>query len=525
VIALLPWLASLPLLAAPGPAPVPTAARAGDAVEDLTLWLRRYERNGPNASLEEVQALETLMASLRRSPIDPPEHGADVARALLDLAGVRTSEEERARRRDRAAAEEVSRQTERVRALGRAALAERLSADADGRLGRWLATAVLAPRDEPLERRLAALRILEGRYLESTRLALYSCAVGDRDELRAGAMRALEGWPDEGVHRFMLAQLERLDERPDWVARSSLRRHFDAVRLDPGGEAGTQLFDLAGRAVLGTDWREAYRAIRLLRSLPDDPAVPALIGALGTWTDRRAHGAGSRRIEYELLTELERRSGRSIGPYPERWATWWKVRSSGGPDTVREDPGKLTRAEFFGLRPVTDRVVFVIDNSGSMKADFGAGERSRYGEAVAQMLTFLRTLGPTARFSVLLFSSDLEEWKSSLQPASDSSLAAVERWLRYRSPHGGTFLEPAIERVLRLDDRGRPDLGRLEADSVIVLCDGATAEGPDWIPALIERTGDDTCVAFHGVQVGPGGDGALELLAQLSGGDFVQVAP
>jgi hypothetical protein len=157
-----------------------------------------------------------------------------------------------------------------------------------------------------------------------------------------------------------------------------------------------------------------------------------------------------------------------------------------------------------------------------MKTDFSTS-RSRYGEACIQMLTFLRTLGPRARFNVVLFSNETDVWKPSLQPATEGNLGAVERWLRYQQPRGGTFLRPAIEHVFELDSRGRPDLARLEADSVVVLCDGATSEGPVWIARLLERVNDDACLAFHGVRIGPRGDGALELLAELSGGEFVEV--
>jgi hypothetical protein len=77
--------------------------------------------------------------------------------------------------------------------------------------------------------------------------------------------------------------------------------------------------------------------------------------------------------------------------------------------------------------------------------------------------------------------------------------------------------------VLRLDRSGTPNLERLEEDTVIVLCDGATAEGPGWVAPLLERVGAASAVAFHCVQLGSGGgDGALRLLAELSGGEYVE---
>ena len=492
---------------------------------ELERWIERYRRNGPDVGVAEVQELEELVEAVSAAGLEGGRPGGgrpggdqDGERALLDLAGVRTTEEERALRRSEELAEQVGRRTERVRVLGREALEMQLARDP--KLGAWLASDVLALRSQPLRRRVAAARLLEGRYLPATQLALFGCALEEEPELRGAAMRALAGWPAEAVHRFMLDQLERLDEQPGWVERSTLLAHFEAVRIPEQSPLAAPLIARIRRGTLGTDWREAFRSIRILRALPDDPAVPALIAALSTWTDRRAEGAGSLRIEYELLRELRARSGRDLGAHPERWMTWWKVRSTAGDDPGRAE--RLSRAEFFGLRPATDRVVFVIDRSGSMKSDFST-TRSRYGEACAQMLAFLRTLGPRARFNVVLFSGEIDAWKPSLQPATEGNLGGVERWLRYQSPHGGTFLRPAIEHVLELDSRGRPDLARLEADSVVVLCDGATSEGPVWIARLLERVNDDACLAFHGVRIGPRGDGALELLAELSGGEFVEV--
>jgi hypothetical protein len=501
-------------------------AGAGE-LADLDTWVARFERNGPAASVEDLQALETLVADLSLVATASPERREAVALALLDLASARTAEEERARLLGQEQAEEaVARATERIRDLARTPLARLLDADGGGSLVRWLATDVLVSASQPLGRRLAAVELLAGRYLAGTELALFSCAVDEQPELREAALGALAGWPSDAVHRFMLACRARLALEPGWVSHAALVRHFDAVRLDPAGAAGRELYAQASRAGVGNDWREAHRAIHLLGSLPDDPAVPALITALGTWLERRAadpRGGGSRRIEYELLRELERRSQRTLGPHPERWAAWWRAQSSGAVLDSGESSASLTRAEFFGLRPATDRVVFVIDCSGSMQADFRGTSQSRYGEARSQMQTFLRALGPEARFSVIAFSSIPEVWKDGLQSASEDHLAAAERWLAYRSPRGGTRLEPAIERALELDAEGRPDLGRLEADSVIVICDGET-EGPGWIRSLLERVNHDACIAFHAVQIGPGGDGSLELLAELSGGGFTRVS-
>jgi hypothetical protein len=76
---------------------------------------------------------------------------------------------------------------------------------------------------------------------------------------------------------------------------------------------------------------------------------------------------------------------------------------------------------------------------------------------------------------------------------------------------------------MEVDSRGRLNLAALEADTVIVLCDGATSEGAGWVRPLLRRVNDQARLVFHTVQLGESGDGTLQLLAEETGGEFVRV--
>jgi uncharacterized protein with von Willebrand factor type A (vWA) domain len=166
----------------------------------------------------------------------------------------------------------------------------------------------------------------------------------------------------------------------------------------------------------------------------------------------------------------------------------------------------------------------VIDRSGSMAGDFGTSGSSRYSEALRQMGVFLEQLGPRARFDVILFSDQPKRWSGSLKPATTAMISAARAWALNQPPAGGTQLRPAIERALEFSARsGTVDLEKLEADTVIVLCDGATAEGSSWVLPLFQALGDSTCLQIHSVQIGSGGDGTLEALAKMSGGQFTRI--
>ena len=173
---------------------------------------------------------------------------------------------------------------------------------------------------------------------------------------------------------------------------------------------------------------------------------------------------------------------------------------------------------FFGLRPVTDKVTFVIDYSGSMANGWGTEGHSRYVEAIEQMTRFLQAGGKEMRFNIILFSSEPLRSSPQLVRATAGTLMRARESMLMRSPDGGTRLRSAIELALRLDGSGDVDPERLEADTIIVLCDGETEEGPSWVRPLLARIQAAAQVKFHCVLIGSKGDGALETLASETAG-------
>ena len=97
------------------------------------------------------------------------------------------------------------------------------------------------------------------------------------------------------------------------------------------------------------------------------------------------------------------------------------------------------------------------------------------------------------------------------------------RWLLGKTPDGGTQLREGIRTALELDREGRVDVRRTAADTVIVLCDGATTEGPGWVRSWLQRSNEEAQLVFHCVQIGNTGDGTLQELADETGGDYVRI--
>jgi hypothetical protein len=504
-------------------APLQTPAGSRDPLDELTSWVARNDNPQSPPDTNQLSLLVTLVADVRMTQVVVPARRPAALLVLLDLAAfaprLPTHQDGRSYA-PRTAREQAS-------DLGFDALEHALDLDLLGACT-WLATEVLSqPATQPAPRRRAALDLLRSRHEPITLIPIMSSARDDDRGVRDAAMTALEGWDDDGVHRFMLQQLERGRTRRAWISNLVVYRHFARVKLDPEGSIAKAVRDYAQREATSEDWRQATGGVRLLAALDDANAIPVLIESLSQWLDRRALGQGSKRVEGDIERNLRLRTGSNLGLHPDRWARWWRSRA-GGTSAHDPEPNAVTRAGFFGLHPWTDRVVFVIDRSGSMAGRFhssgdGAPETSRYAEALRQMNNLLRDLGPQTKFRVVLFESSTHVWRDTLQIASDANREAAQHWCEYQNPDGGTALRSAIEEVMRLDKKGEPDLKRLEEDTVIVLCDGETQDGSNWVRPLLERVNGEACLVFHCVQIGSAGDGSLQRLAELSGGEFVQV--
>lgn len=501
--------------------------RPSDPVQLLERWSSDYQRLGPDLNLSADESLAPALLTLKTRLLaqDGAENSALLA--LCDLAWI-------AERKSLAAVAEgqylPDAREATVRNLARDVLRTALDAPAGEARARWLATQVLARgAQEPIARRIAAVEALIGRHWDSTMNALLSAAAAPERGLREVAVAALAGWPSEAVDRFLAGLTLRALREQGFLSTNGLLDHFAARGFPVGSPVGLEVAQELTRAAVSADWRVAVRRVPMSRILPNELAVPYLVEALALWSERGLGGSSSRRVEALISRELELRSGLRLGMDPKRWANWWaRIRATDpeAPNRQSAPPPSegRTTAEFFGLRPWTDRVVFVIDRSSSMEGRFGTSSSSNYSEALRQVGTLLRQLGTRTRFNLILFSDETRSWSTTLRPATDAGIEAAVAWARNQPPRGGTFLRPAISQALEFDsNRGLIDLEKLEADTVIVLCDGATAEGPTWVAPLLRVVGEPTCVRFDCVQIGVGGDGTLEALAEESGGQFVRV--
>ena len=502
-------------------------AAAADALVAIARWTNEYRRLGPNLNPDQDASLLPALATLRVRFQAVFEAENDALVSLCDLASAAGPGSEAAIAKGCYVA--LDRESS-VRDAARRVLRIALDAPSGEGRGYWLATHVLAgDKDQPLPRRIAVAESLIGRHWESTLLPLFTACSAPERGLREMSVSALCGWKSDAVDQYLARLTLRALREPEFLSTVALIGHFAARALPIDSPAVIELAGALAKSSVSLDWREAVRRIPLTRVLPNELAIPQLIEALSLWHQRGEAGASSRRVEGVIATELELRSHKHFGVFAERWAKWWQAEraNSAAPGSsagAGVDPEGETRAAFFGLHPFTDRVVFVIDRSGSMADAFSTAKSPKYTEALRELSMYLQQLGPRTHFNLILFSDEPKVWSPSLKPARPALIDAALQWARNLPPQGGTMLRPAITRALALDPTtGQPDLEKLEADTVIVLCDGATAEGAAWVAPLFRAVREATCVRFDCVQIGNGGNGTLEALAAESGGQFVRV--
>jgi Ca-activated chloride channel family protein len=128
----------------------------------------------------------------------------------------------------------------------------------------------------------------------------------------------------------------------------------------------------------------------------------------------------------------------------------------------RPDAGQTTAAK---------DVILVLDRSGSMD-----GEKIRQAKSAVAFI--LDHLNPEDRFQVITFSSELERFADSLQPAAEAGRA--REWVEGISASGSTDINRALLEAAQTADRERPTY-------LIFMTDGLPTEGVQDTQSILDN--------------------------------------
>ncbi len=278
----------------------------------------------------------------------------------------------------------------------------------------------------------------------------------------------------------------------------------------------------------------AAEALSALESLRDPASLPVLIEALP-----RASG----QVRLDLRETLASLTGEDLGARYEPWRAWWNDRAPSEPlpseaeltERARERSERdATRAAFYGLPVVSERVAFLLDLSGSMSERVGElpeGEpgspgppwfgRSdprpdRLGVAFHELELALERLADGTWVNVVFFNDEVHAWNDRAVELDDATRARLVAFVRRQVARGGTDLYAGLDAALR-DPR---------LDTVYLLSDGQPSRGatrdPQTLACELSRWNEARRVRLHGVAVGEESE-LVRALAEATGGQYLLV--
>lgn len=415
-----------------------------------------------------------------------------------------------------------------------------------------------AQKNEDQERAAAVLRILGAHPSLEARLELMRACRTMPNELRVLAVNsmaqdaALETAPD-------LIELLRDAEPNVRIAAaaalgSALRPHVDETAGASPSADVLQTRDLAIqklKELVQRDrvWQVRSAAAFALAGMRCKPVIPALIDGLAAELSRKKDPWAMDMRLHELLEGL---TGQTVLPGDARlWQEFW--RKEGATFTVRpkpapgSDPAVANKYQrFFDLDIRSDRVLFVLDLSGSMAEPVqlqGRTTGARPGEpttkaalVVAEMKKIVMALPDGAMFNAIVFSDEVRVWRQDRdgRPAlvkldDETRDDLLGSYLDGLKPKGPTNLYGALDKALDFGGRGLFDK-YYEAgfDTLYVLSDGAPSWGdvtdPDEIRRRVRATNGLRRITIHCVTFGDkNATDFLRLLAEENGGRHIHV--
>jgi hypothetical protein len=239
------------------------------------------------------------------------------------------------------------------------------------------------------------------------------------------------------------------------------------------------------------------------------------------------------------------------------WAGWWRSHGQSwlaSDLTKRYEPvagSEKGGAEFYGITTRSDRIVFVLDRSYSMRLPVpqkgpitgkskepGLAGATKLEIAKSKLARTIRNLNPKVRFAVVAYSHEVHVWRDApgMAPATPANKRDAIEWFMRNEPVGSTMIFDALDAALRYAKvgGGKSSTDPLGADTIFLLSDGAPTEadgvallrGPaleDAIRGFLESNRAYRCVV-HTIGIGPDHSRSLmERLARETGGTYKAV--
>ncbi len=365
-------------------------------------------------------------------------------------------------------------------------------------------------------------------------------ALGKTDfESRSFGLRAVGPCPGDRPMKFLREAAK--DPNPDVIVAA-----LDSL----AGRAEAEAVEILGAALADPRWQVRASAAAGLAESGRAAGVPPLVEALGK--------AEWRTVD-DIHDALVKLTGKSFPAVAAAWEEWWK--KAGATFKGVKDPGYAAGAadgqpgadapgassgehvSFYGIEAKTDRMLFILDFSGSMNfagSEF-VKERKKIDILREEMKKSIAGLAEGAKFNIIVFSSDVRVWHKG--PAARDAKTAKEAmdWVEKQKVVGSTNIYDAMETAFKMMGVGAStDKSYAPVfDTIFFMTDGVPTSGKVTDKAVIlgevHRWNEGRKIRIHVVGMGgkqkggmPGPAGRddidrdfLQKLADQNGGQCV----
>jgi hypothetical protein len=364
-------------------------------------------------------------------------------------------------------------------------------------------------------------------------------------EVRAAAGRVAAAHAAEKDSRDFLQR--SLEQDKDPRVRTAVLESLRTV------EAGWEDF-VIGRFA-DADWGVQLLAVKIAAERKLRRAVPHLIIVLDKARPRVAE---------EIGTVLKDLTGQNFDAYGDVWAKWWaehKDEFEAAPDVKTGKPRPPPPdVKYYGLPVKSDRVLFIIDVSGSMKLEAKKAQPPtpsgpspttpgdqplapppaeplpsgpKIDIAKAELRRAIKKLPKTTLFNIIAFSTTVTPWSKTMRTADEATKAEADTWVATLEAVGGTFVDGALRMAFEIAGLGAVDKAypEVNVDTIILMSDGEPTDNtypdtklmePQTILDHVKEWNSQRRVVVHTIAMDLTDDGRnfLKALAEQNGGLF-----
>jgi hypothetical protein len=414
-------------------------------------------------------------------------------------------------------------------------------------------------------RRNAAMRVLAAKDSIAGQLALLEATGSWPPEERVRAVVALGESPalETIPHLLLLCGSSEPNARIAALGAlgKALGPHTDEtgqteISLDVQKLRDQTVAKLTGVLVRDPVWQARAAAAESLALLRCKAAIPALIEGLEAEAQKKKDPWA---MDLRLHRLLEGLTGQDVARGdPRVWRDFWQKAGPGFRFTADQALAQKSQqrphpryAKFFTIDLESDRVLFVVDFSGSMAETVklkakpggtaaapqaGGSETTKSKLIVAELKKLITALPDGTLFNLLLFSDEVRAWREgeggrpALVRIDDGSRdELLGSFLDSLHPQGKTNLHGALDRALEFAGRGLYDKWYGAAfDTLYVISDGAPSCGQvidrDEILRLVRESNRLKKLTIHTVTFGDLNETRfLKTLAEENGGRHIHI--